>query len=201
MRMNEDVKNSTSNRGRPNGASDTVPRKSRKDSVWMMQDGDNSKITRHTFQLMQLPKIDMDDPVQVEERIAYYFEKCVTDDVKPGVAGLCLALGISRQTWQSWGQGTRRSSEYTDIVERSRRTMEAVMEQYMLSGKINPVTGIFLLKNNFGYADKSEVVLTPNNPLGEQKDMEVLKRKYLDNVYEYDEDSSALLPDGLEENN
>ena len=59
----------------------------------------------------------------------------------------------------------------------------------MLSGKINPVTGIFLLKNNFGYADKSEIVLTPNNtPLGDQPDMEALKRKYLESAYNVDMD-------------
>lgn len=38
----------------------------------------------------------------------------------------------------------------------------------MLNGKINPVSGIFLMKNNFEYQDKSEVVLTPNNPFGDE---------------------------------
>ena len=33
---------------------------------------------------------------------------------------------------------------------------------YMQNGKINPVSAIFLAKNNFGYADKQEYVLTPN---------------------------------------
>ena len=35
-------------------------------------------------------------------------------------------------------------------------------ENYMQNGKINPVSGIFLGKNNFGYQDKQEHVLTPN---------------------------------------
>ena len=50
----------------------------------------------------------------------------------------------------------------------------------MQNGKINPVSGIFLMKNNFGYQDKSEVVLTPNNPLGETIDKRTLEEKYLD---------------------
>ncbi len=50
----------------------------------------------------------------------------------------------------------------------------------MQNGKINPVSGIFLMKNNFGYADKSEVVLTPNNPLGESRSQAELEQKYLD---------------------
>ena len=40
--------------------------------------------------------------------------------------------------------------------------MEELWENYMQNGKINPVSGIFLGKNNYGYADKQEYVLTPN---------------------------------------
>lgn len=124
-----------------------------------------------------------------------YFNTCIEKDIKPGVAGLCLALGISRQTWSMWGLG--KSRDYSDIVEQSRLMMESILEQYMLNGKINPVTGIFLLKNNFGYADKSEIVLTPNsNPLGEQRDVEALKQKYLENAYGVsDYDSDITIPE------
>lgn len=62
------------------------------------------------------------------------------------------------------------------------------MEDYMLNGKINPVSGIFLMKNNFGYTDKSEVVLTPNTPLGEETPPEVLCQKYLDDVTAYEDE-------------
>jgi hypothetical protein len=40
--------------------------------------------------------------------------------------------------------------------------MENQWENYMQNGKINPVSGIFLGKNNFGYQDKTEYVVTPN---------------------------------------
>jgi hypothetical protein len=40
--------------------------------------------------------------------------------------------------------------------------MENLWENYMQNGKINPVSGIFLGKNNFGYQDKTEYVVTPN---------------------------------------
>lgn len=54
------------------------------------------------------------------------------------------------------------------------------MEEYMVNGKINPVTGIFLMKNNNGYSDQQEVVLTPNNPLGDSTPPEDLQEKYLE---------------------
>ena len=40
--------------------------------------------------------------------------------------------------------------------------MENLWENYMQNGKINPVAGIFLGKNNYGYQDKTEYVVTPN---------------------------------------
>lgn len=56
------------------------------------------------------------------------------------------------------------------------------MENYMQNGKINPVAGIFLMKNNMGYQDKQEVVVTPNQQLGEQIPAEALEKKYLEDV-------------------
>lgn len=168
-------------RGRPKGSVDSSPRKKRSDHELVVNPGDNTAITMFNVDLMQLPAIDTGDRKQVEERIMWYFQYCIDHDIKPGVAGLCLALGITRQAWALWGNGTTR--DYQDLVAKSRMVMESIMEQYMLQGKINPVTGIFLLKNNFGYADKSEVVLTPNNPLGDVTDTEALKQKYLENTY------------------
>ena len=52
----------------------------------------------------------------------------------------------------------------------------------MQNGKINPVAGIFLMKNNMNYTDQQEVVLKPDNPLGERADPEKLRQKYLEDV-------------------
>lgn len=166
-------------RGRPKGSTDTAVRKKR-DDKWLIQEGDNSKITAHNVELMNAPRIDVANRSEVEERIQWYFNKCLTNDMKPSVAGLCLALGISRQAWQTWGTGQCR--DYADIVARTRQVMTAIMEDYMQNGKINPVTGIFLMKNNLGYTDKSEMVITPHNPLGASMDTEAIAQKYLDNA-------------------
>lgn len=181
--------------GRPKGSKDTVPRKKRCDRELIVNPGDNARITIENLNLMTLPKIDISDRKQVEDRIMYYFQTCIEKDIKPGMAGLCLALGISRQTWSMWGLG--KSREYSDIVERTRLIMESILEQYMFENKINYVTGIFFAKNHFGYTDKSEVVLTPNtSPLGEQKDAEALKQKYLESTYGiYDYDTDMTLPE------
>ena len=57
--------------------------------------------------------------------------------------------------------------------------MEILWENYMQNGKINPVSGIFLGKNNFGYQDKTEYVLTPNTQSDSDYNAEDIKKRYL----------------------
>jgi hypothetical protein len=56
--------------------------------------------------------------------------------------------------------------------------LEALWEDYMMNGKINPVSGIFLGKNNFGYQDKQEYVVTPNTNAISEVDIKAIEDKY-----------------------
>ena len=49
----------------------------------------------------------------------------------------------------------------------------------MQNGKINPVSGIFLGKNNFGYQDKTEYVLTPNSTNPDDYNADDIRKRYL----------------------
>lgn len=176
-------------RGRPKGKKDTDVRKVRKDHEVRLEKGTDDNIMNIGVEILQAPKIDLNDRQQVIERIAWYFQMCQKYVVKPGTAGVCASLGISRTTWFNWGISLHR--EYADIVEKTRNVLETFMENYMQQGRINPVSGIFLMKNNFGYADKNELVVTPNqNPLGEGKTAEELAKKYADAAY-IDSDNTA----------
>ena len=53
------------------------------------------------------------------------------------------------------------------------------MEAYANAGKINPVMAIFMMKNHFGYQDKTEYVLTPNQKQESDYDAEDIKKRYL----------------------
>ena len=55
--------------------------------------------------------------------------------------------------------------------------MEILWENYMQNGKINPVSGIFLGKNNFGYQDKQEMVLTPNTNKEAEYNVDDIKKR------------------------
>jgi hypothetical protein len=73
------------------------------------------------------------------------------------------------------------------------------MEDFMQNGKINPVSGIFLMKNNMGYTDQQEVVLTPNNPLGEKTSERQLRDKYNENIIIDDTDGAESAESGIDD--
>ena len=143
-----------------------------------VEPGDNSRYLRHALATMNLPPIDISDPKQVEGRIDWYFEHCISNDMKPTVSGMCNALGIHRDTIHTWRTGAVRKNTHQEIVLRAYRLLEELWEDYMMNGKINPVSGIFLGKNLWGYADKQEFVVTPNTGAIQEADVATIEAKY-----------------------
>lgn len=145
-------------------------------------DGDNNKYTSVAIAIMQMDACDLRDPVQVKNRVVEYFQVCADNDMKPAVNGLALALGTNRQRlWEIATEQTKQLSipeESKSYIKQAYYSMQLLWENYMQNGKINPVSGIFLAKNHFGYKDQTEYVLTPNSPLGEETDAKTIEAKY-----------------------
>lgn len=161
---------------------------------YMLEPGDNTKFTMIGLELMRLPEIDIRNIDEVNQRLDDYFMLMGKRDVKPTVAGMAMALGVSRQSlWAivnnapMGGKGNLPNlpADCTDSIKKAYHMMELMWEEYMVHGKINPVTGIFLAKNNFGYQDKQEMVLTPNTNEATQSPQE-LEKKYLEAVPDED---------------
>ena len=155
---------------------------------YMVEPGDHAKFTQANLELMKLPDIDIRNPDQVNARIDEYFKLTMEKDLKPAVSGMAMALGISRGSlWAivndaPMGGGGYRANlpaACADSIKKAYKMMELLWEQYMLHGKLNPVTGIFLAKNNFGYQDKQEMVLTPNTGMNEVQSAQELEKRYL----------------------
>lgn len=144
--------------------------------------GDNSRFLRQARVAMNLPPIDISDPVQVENRINEYLDFCEEQDKKPSMVDLSLWLGVNRDTLKSWKRGEFRSSTHKQLIERYVTLLEAQWTDYMMNGKVNPASGIFIAKNLFGYRDTQEVVIEPKTPLGEETDTKQLEDKYAESV-------------------
>ena len=126
--------------------------------------GDNAKYITVSLQLFNLPAIDLHEPEQVQARLSEYFTIHVEADLKPTVAGMAMALGIDRRRLWEIKTGAPTSNRWIeelptptkDSIKKAYDFLETLWENYMHNGKINPVSGIFLGKNNFGYQDKTE---------------------------------------------
>ena len=143
-----------------------------------VEPGDNSKYLAHAMVIAEMPPVDTNDIHAVEERVMWYFNHCFQNDMKPTVAGLCNSLKIVRQTLLNWRTQKFRDDSYQAVVLKAYGIMESLWEDYMQNGKINPVSGIFLAKNNYGYQDKQEMVLTPNQATPETMDLATIEAKY-----------------------
>ena len=144
----------------------------------LTEPGDNNKFLSHALAIRNMPAIDTSDPVQVKQRIDDYFLLCVQNDIKPSVTGFLNSLRVARSTLWEWKQGNFRAGTHQQIICEAYSVLEALWEDYMMNGKINPVSGIFLGKNNFGYADKQEYVLTPNQQQITPEDIKAISSKY-----------------------
>ena len=149
--------------------------------------GDNAKYIGVSLQLFNLPSIDLKKPEQVQERLAEYFQIHIDADLKPTVAGMAMALGVDRRRLWEIKSGAKMGGHTAhdlptltvDSIKKAYDFLETLWENYMHNGKINPVSGIFLGKNNFGYQDKTEYVVTPNVNNDSDYSADDIKKRYL----------------------
>lgn len=137
-----------------------------------LEPGDNTRAILDIMEIDDFPPLDMQDAAAIEERCNEYFRRCAERDFKPLVSGLAGALGMNRRLlWAVVhdadinGRGTMPNICRAGVIaiKKAYTHLERLMEFYMNNGKINPVSGIFLSKNNFGYSDKVEYVVTPGS--------------------------------------
>ena len=172
-------------KGKPRGGNSPVIG----DNGLQVTEGDNAKLMRINMAIFNMPNIDLENVEEVQQRLSDYFALYARNDMKPTVAGMALALnGHSRQwLWsvcngqQLGGRGNECTlpPEVTDAIKKARFLLENLWESYMSSGKVNPVAGIFLGKNNFGYQDKTEYVLTPNTNTDNDYSADEIRERYI----------------------
>lgn len=174
------------------------PKKSEQMSVHT-EPGDNTKYLTVSLALAKLPKVDFTKPEQVEERLLQFFELHAQNDMKPTVMGMGLALGVDRRRLWEMKSGVAKGgltpydlpTETLDLIKRAYDILENLMENYTQNGKINPVSAIFLMKNNFGYQDKTEYVVTPNMQTDSDYNAEDIKKRYLTDGTTLDSDNDS----------
>lgn len=109
--------------------------------------------------MRKLSAVSKREPEKVQERLDYYFQYCTDNGVKPSVEGMCLCLGVSRQSVWEWEQDAQ--SRSGQLVARAKELINSLLTSWTMDGKVNPVYSIWLQKNNYGYTDNRTIEIKP----------------------------------------
>lgn len=111
-------------------------------------------------------------PKEMQKAIDRYFEECdnrtkqvydkqsgmVIDIVVPKpytIEGLCVALEIDRDTLLNY-EKRQGYEEFFGTIKKAKIKVQQNLIERGLEGENNSAVSIFVMKNNFGYKDKSE---------------------------------------------
>lgn len=120
------------------------------------------------------------DDTELAQRLDDYFNMCAETGQIPTVEEMCLATGYAPSTIWDWETGRRAgfSSETAEIIKKGKSFMQTFDAKLVTTGALNFLTYCFRAKNYYGMIERSEVVLTPNNPLGSDSDPAQMAQKY-----------------------
>ena len=136
-------------------------------------------IDRH-MEIMALPRVKIDSLLEVQGRHADYMRICKKYGKRMTVAGFAESLGINRQTlWRIATGQLPKPKEVVDFINYVITSINSELEDLMVSGKINPVSGIFLLKQS-GYKDNVDLTIKTDGRT--EKSEEELAAEYLDSI-------------------
>lgn len=131
--------------------------------------GQMSNMLINAMALRKMGEVDMTDPKAVEQRVDEYITFCIERDMKPTVESMALAFGTNRTQLWRWKEGVDcgQIPEATKkALKRGYDLMNDILAQTLVDGSINPIAAFFLLKNNHGYKDQTDVVVQANTPYG-----------------------------------
>ena len=91
-------------------------------------------------------------PEILQEKIDEYFKYCDENDQPYTISELALFLDTDRATLVRYGE----KEQFYNTIKKAKQKIESQFEKKALMGAYNPTIAIFLMKNNFGYVDRTE---------------------------------------------
>lgn len=164
VKTGDDVLPAKRKRGRPKGTKNKTIRKDH--DINNAEKGKNRKAIQFSLAFSSLPSVNVNDISQVKQRVSDLFDICIRFDIKPSVAALAMAFHVDRATifnWLNHKTGTIKDKECFDTIKAAYNQINLLYETYLNDGSIIPVSAFFLMKNNLGYKDVTDHVITASN--------------------------------------
>lgn len=140
---------------------------------------DVQRVVSNLLKWYSLPRAVTDE--EISERLLSFFTTCAETGEMMTMEKMGLALGYTSKTLWEWERGGPGSTTFRcNCIKKAKQLLSAFDAEMAAEGKINPVVYIFRAKNFFGMRDQQELLVTPNNPMGDLKDPEEIQRKYIE---------------------
>lgn len=160
----ENNQNLVKKRGRPKGSKNSVKTSRPDKSVnKSLPEDERKRILSFNMALLRLNKVDKNNVQQVSDRVNDYMSICERYNILPTVASFALAFGIDRVTLWTWINNKNdviKNPEVLNILKSIYSSINAQYEVMLTEGKIIPVSGFFMLQNNYGYRNTTDHVIT-----------------------------------------
>ena len=104
-------------------------------------------------------------PEILQEKIDAYFKYCDDNNQPYTISELALFLDTDRATLVRYGE----KEQFYNTIKKAKQKIESQFEKRALMGEYNPTITIFLMKNNFGYVDKTEQEVVVNEKTKAEK--------------------------------
>lgn len=140
------------------------------------------KFLNETLDAYKQPKVKSDE--ELANRLDEYFAKCAERGSIPLVEEMALYIGYTVNGMNDIESGRRKgfSPDTAVIIKKAKSFMHSFDGKLAVSGKMNFLAYCFRAKNYYGMTDKQEVVVTPNRPLGDDKDTAAIEQEYIEST-------------------
>ena len=111
-----------------------------------------------------LPSVDMNNPIEVQQRLDFFFDACIEARISPVVEWIALVLGIEWPSLRQIMTGKRRDDSLQQkYILKLILQMQSMWAYNGMYGQENPAEWIFRAKNYFGMRDNVEVTVARLN--------------------------------------
>lgn len=139
----------------------------------------NAEIRKKGFEKARKP-IKLGTVDETNQEIQDYFDLCDKYSQLPSIKSLCLYLGISTSTFNSYLREA--DSEYGELFRAAIDFIHSVIEGGAMNNKVNPAVYMFTASNFYGMRDSKQIELSAvapsqNNSMSSRESLNALREQ------------------------
>lgn len=139
----------------------------------------NTKLRQQGFKKARQP-IKLGSVEETYNEIQSYFDLCDEFSQLPSIKSLCLYLGISTSTFNSYLR--EQDSEYGELFRAGLDYIHSIIEGGAMNNKVNPAVYMFTASNFYGMRDSKQIELaaiapSQNNSMSSRESLEALRKQ------------------------